>query len=439
MTAGDMLRPLSPVERWYWIADQVSPLNVIARVRLHGRLSADALERAAAALAAEYPALRVAIRADAGGRNPEFTPTAEPPPVRTVSDGGDSEWERQVNDHELTTSVDWQRGPLVRILDVVSGQTHDLVLTVAHVIADGVTVLRLLRRLIEHAHRVATRDIATVESRPAVAAPEDLLPRRHRGVRGIAGIAATGVVDQVTAAATRPRRLTPETRVPPTERTTSLIRRSLTPEQTDALLQRCRVEGVTVHGALAAAMTAVLGPAATGAPSGRVCIGSPIDFRAELVPPITADEAGAYVSTVGSIVRFGNDRDMWALASAVNRSLNRRKRMGQHLALLSALRFVCPVSVADSAKVVGLLERTGPGHLCLSNIGRYDFPARIGEWKLSGAQFIAGVSVSGYFVATVNTSHGQLFWNFTYIDDLVSEQSAHRYADDCVRTLLDAI
>jgi hypothetical protein len=31
----EVRRPLSPVERWFWIADQVSPLNVIARVRIH--------------------------------------------------------------------------------------------------------------------------------------------------------------------------------------------------------------------------------------------------------------------------------------------------------------------------------------------------------------------------------------------------------------------
>ena len=80
----EVRRPLSPVERWYWIADQVSPLNVIARVRLTGHVPAGGLERAAADLAAEHPPLRVAIRANAGGTNPVVVPSLQGIPVRTV-------------------------------------------------------------------------------------------------------------------------------------------------------------------------------------------------------------------------------------------------------------------------------------------------------------------------------------------------------------------
>ena len=43
----ELRRALSPVERWYWIADQVSPLNVVARVHLRGHIAAGLLERAA--------------------------------------------------------------------------------------------------------------------------------------------------------------------------------------------------------------------------------------------------------------------------------------------------------------------------------------------------------------------------------------------------------
>jgi hypothetical protein len=186
-------------------------------------------------------------------------------------------------------------------------------------------------------------------------------------------------------------------------------------------------------------MAMVIGPAAAERGSGRICIGSPVDFRAELDPPVSPDEAGAYVCTVPSIVRFGREGDLWSIARQVNRSLSRRRRIGQHFALLSALRFMSPVSVTKSSNVFGLLERYGPGNVCISNLGRYGFAARIGDWQLSGAQFIAGVSISGYFVATVNTSHDELFWNFTYIDVAVSQRSAQRFADGCVQTLLGAI
>ena len=84
MTRTEVRRLLNPVERWYWIADQILPLNVIARVRLTGHVPDSVLERAAADLAAEHPLLRVAIRANAGGTNPVVVPPLQGIPVRTV-------------------------------------------------------------------------------------------------------------------------------------------------------------------------------------------------------------------------------------------------------------------------------------------------------------------------------------------------------------------
>jgi hypothetical protein len=433
-------RPLSPAERWFWIADQISPLNVIARVRLTGHIPDGTLPRAAANLAAEYPLLRVAIRADDDGTNPAFVPVSQTIPIHTVR-GDDTEWERLVDDHELSTAVDWRSGPLLRIVDVFSDapqEVHDLVLTVSHIIADATTALSLLQRLVVHADRLSvTCGDDLVESRPAVGAPEDLLPARFRRPWAIAS--ATGLADQLAAVLARPGRLTPEARVSPSRRKTRLVRRTLTATHVDTLMRRCREEGVTVHGALAAAMAMAIGPTAARRASGRICIGSPINFRAELIPPIAADEAGFYVATVPSIVRFGGDRDLWSTARRINRSLRRRTRFEQHLAALFALRFICPASVAKSSKVFGLMERSGILNVCISNVGRYGFAARIGDWRLSGAQFTAGLPSSSYFLATVNTSHDELFWNFSFADGAVSQRSARRFADGCVQNLLGAI
>lgn len=326
----EVRRPLSPAERWFWVADQLSPFNVIARVRLTGHLPDGVLERAAIGLAAEHPLLRVAIRADADGTHPVFTRSSGGIAVRTVHDDGAS-WGHYVDEYELRTPMNRREGPLVRIVDITSDaseETHDLVLTASHVIADGTTVLTLLGRLIEHAAGRARG----VTPRAVVGAPEHRLPQRHRGVRGVARLAAIGVADGLGAALARPCRLAPESNVDPTQRRTRLVQHGLTATQLDDLTHRCRREGVTVHGALAAAMALAIGPVAAQRASGRICIGSPIDFRSELDPPVSTDEAGSYVNTVPSIVRF--DRDLWPVARRINRSLRRRKRSGQHLTLL---------------------------------------------------------------------------------------------------------
>lgn len=433
-------RPLSPMERWYWICDQLSPLNVIARVHVAGVLAAEDLERASAKLAQEHPLLRVAVAAEPDGSRPRFVAAKGARiPIRTVRADGPDAWEREVNGVELVSSLDWRSGPLARIVDIVrapgtAGECHELILTVSHIIADGTTALELLRRLVELAAGTPSLD-----PREPLPPPEAILPKRINGVPRAAHLVAWVLADQVAMAIARPRRLTPVVPVEPDRRRTKLIRRELDAEQLDELTSRCRREGVTVHSALAAAMAIAAADVAATGETRRVCIGSPVDFRAELVPPVGPRDAGAYVATVPSYLRVGPTVELWTAARGAYRDLHRRKRFRHHLALVSMLRLMSPRSVDTSARAVAMVDRMGPGNVCLSNIGRYDFPDRVGRWELSGAQFIAGISISGYLVATVNTSHAALHWNFTYVDGAVPSERAEQIADRAVQTLLSSL
>jgi hypothetical protein len=319
---------------------------------------------------------------------------------------------------------------------------HDLVLTGSHIVVDGFTVIFLIIRLLEHADRLrrSPGDTQTI-SRPVVGAPEDRLPARYRGARGFARVAGSVIADGLATAITRPRRLRAETPVPASQRRTRLLCRNLSGSQVDALIRRCHAEGVTVHGALAAAMAMAIGPVLAQKDSGWIGIASPIDCRAAAVPPVPADEAGVFVSSLTPIVRFGGGRDLWSIARQVNRSMRRRVRFGQHLAAQKAVRYVAPASLDTSARVIGLMERLGvTSSICLTNVGRLDFlPTRIGEWSLSGGQGAGTLSVAGYLMAAVGTVHGQLFWNFTYVDGIVSQPTAQQFADAAVATLLDAL
>ncbi len=74
-------RPLSAVERWYWLCDQFSTLNVISRVRVRGELRFAALRRGLNKLQARHPLLRARIEHD-DGLNPRWVPCARPIPLR---------------------------------------------------------------------------------------------------------------------------------------------------------------------------------------------------------------------------------------------------------------------------------------------------------------------------------------------------------------------
>jgi len=88
---------------------------------------------------------------------------------------------------------------------------------------------------------------------------------------------------------------------------------------------------------------------------------------------------------------------------------------------------------------VRALDRSGPGHLCLTYLERPAFPDKLGAWRLSGAQFVAGTSVAGFVSATATVLHGELTLNLGYVEPAVSAERAERLADETVRALLGAL
>ncbi|UQA97196.1 phthiocerol/phthiodiolone dimycocerosyl transferase family protein [Streptomyces halobius] len=458
-TAASVCRPLSPLERWYWIADRISPLNVIARAQVRGPLPVPLLRQALNALQDRHPLLRVAIAADAAGRDPWFMPCpGSPIPLRrrSLTAGTDTNpaawWEREVDEQELPDPIDGAAGPLARAVVLTQGapdgtgeHVHDLLLTLSHSIADGTTALALLEEWIRLAARLggAAEEVAAAPGPAgwrALPAPEAMFPRRHRGLPGAIGALTRQLRDQLDRQRTRARRVAPSQAVPVEQRRTRLLHRSLAPEELDALSRACRREGATVHGALAAAMvTAVADDAGAAAEPGHYVIGSPVDFRGQLLPPVSLHEAGAYVATLPSYVAYRPGLPLWPMARDVSRDLARRRRAGDHFAMINLLGLAGPATPATSGPFVRRVASSGPGNLCLSNIGRYDFPESVGQWQVTGAQFIAGISVSGCFVATVNTSHGHLHWNFTHVEDIVPRPRAERLATACVDGLLSAV
>ncbi|MFD6888684.1 condensation domain-containing protein [Streptomyces sp. NPDC059957] len=448
-TAGraTVSRELSPGERWYWIIDQLSTLNVCARVRIEGELSVERLRTALGALQDRHPQLRTAI-ADASseqpGAGPQFVPTNRPIPLREVylPSSEDARWAGEVDGHELTDPLDWRTGPLARAV-VISGpqQIHDLILTVPHVIADGTTALSLLRQWV----RLAA---APTETGPAAASNdlfpepfEALFPERFRvgsapsGEQAADGSEAGGA--EAEAAAGKVGRLDPERFVPFDQRRTRMLHRSLSADTLDRLTLACKREGATLHGVLAAAMACAVARDAGAAPAARFAVGSPVSLRSELQRVVSEDEVGCFVSALHSVVSYQPD-DLWSMARFIKDDLTGRKKLGEQYEVFSLLAAQGPAGVADSEGFIRYFEDHGPFNFFVSNIGRFDFPTELGDWQLSGAQFVGGISVVGYFGSSVSTSQGRLSWNFTHIDGAVSGERAERIVDDSLRMVIAA-
>ncbi|MGV9314523.1 phthiocerol/phthiodiolone dimycocerosyl transferase family protein [Streptomyces sp. NPDC003691] len=434
-------RELSPLERWYWIADQIAPLNVVGRIRLHGRVSPRALREALTALQARHPLLRVAVEAGPGGRDPRFVPVDRPVPLdhRTFASAAEAAdaWVRTVDRDLVNGPVDWRTGPLATAT-VVSGpgpdgEVHDLLLSLLHVVADGTTVISLVRQWAELAAGAA------VPHRDVLPPAEELFPAGHRGPAGDAAARAKSERDEGDLARLTPLRVDADETVPFERRRTRFLHRSLDAGTLDRLLRACRAHGATVHGVLAAAMVHAVGTDA-GAPDGSwYSIGSPVDFRGDLEPPVGPDDVGSYVATIPSLVRHDRAVPLWETAREISTDLKERKARGEQFSMIRTIGTAGPTCPADALPFVRHLDEKGPINFCISNIGRFPVPDAIGPWRATGAQFIASLSVVGAFVATVNSSHHQLVWNFTYAEGIVADDRAAKLADRCVETVLDLV
>lgn len=437
-------RALSPAERWYWIIDQLSTLNVCARVRVEGAVSTDALLGGLRALQARQPLLRLAIATEPSGIDPRFVPTREPIPLREVSVTRleEERWAQEIDAHEFADSVDWRTGPLARAVVIRQPDgINDLILSVPHYISDGTTALALLRQWVllaaepGAAEAADTSDTAEAAETPIPVPVEDLFPERHRTTAGALPDreAAEPTADESTEAG----RLEPEFFVPFDQRRTRLLHRFLPADALADLTAACKREGVTLHGVLAAALASAVARDAEAAPGSHFAVGSPVSFRDELERPVSEDEVGCFVSAVHSVVAYQPD-DLWSMARFVNRDLTERRERGDQYPVFTLLATQGPAGIVDSEPLVRYIEEHGSFNFFISNIGRFDFPAGVGHWRLSGAQFVGGISVVGYLASSVATSHGQLSWNFTHIADAVSRERAERIADDSVKTVLTA-
>ncbi|GAB0106316.1 condensation domain-containing protein [Nocardia sp. JMUB6875] len=424
-------RRLSPSERWFWIIDRLSPANCVARVRIHGQVGADRLAAAAAALLVEYPLLRMAV-VDNCGQDPWLMPLDAPRiPVRRVAGDGQT-WIAEM-DAELARPFEIRAG-LARMVHIVSeagadGEFHDVLLTISHIIMDGRSLLTLLRKVVVHAGGIANDPVLERDSMPAA---DDLIPAAARGFWRYAYI---NIADQLAALASRPHRLDGPS-VAMSARRTRIVYRVVDREMLADLISDCRRSGVTVHAAVTAAVADAIGRASNPGAPGVAGIASPVDFRHLLDPLPDRDELGIYAPVLIGFVPFGPAVPLWSAARAVKRQLDRGVRQRKHLSTVAGMRFGTPKAMAAGQRLANMVDRRAPWNVSVTNVGRVEFPDRVGGSRLSGLILAAANSCVSVMTVAVATAHDEMHIAFCYVDKTVTEQEAEEFAEAVLAALL---
>ncbi|WP_373865321.1 phthiocerol/phthiodiolone dimycocerosyl transferase family protein [Nocardia shimofusensis] len=422
---GEVIRPLSSSERWFWLIDQLSPANCVARVRVRGPIGAYRLEEAADALVAEFPLLRTTVV-----DGPDFAPSADPHlPVlhRIVTDP--DQW-RTIFDEQLAEPIDLATAP-GRLIDLAwrpgaCDEHHDLILVLSHVLLDGRSLVSLLWRILAY---TAGSPIRTA-TRPPIPAPDDLIPPAHtRLLRCL----RTNITGQLTAMARRATNL-PGTPPPlPIRRTRSVIR-TIEGEALTALGTRCHQHDVTINAAMSAALAHALGELAPRR-SGVAGIGVPVDVRSRLDPPPADDEPGMFTAVVPTFVPYGPTHSLWDVARAAKTQLAQRLARNNDLTALAAIRYGCPRSLESGRRAIELIDRRAPWNVTLSNLGKLTPPTAVKPLDVTALTVAGTNSCASALTVAVATLGTTMSITFCYVDTMLARTTIESLADRTIRSV----
>ena len=141
------LRPLSGFERLFWAIDKINGFNFGIAVSFRGAIAHARWQAAFAQVQKRHPLLNAQINED-DPYAPYFERGAGlPVPLAFLRRNSSADWQRVMED-EVAQPFDLSIAPLLRAVVLEDDEGCDLVLTVDHLIADGMGVLALVRDLL---------------------------------------------------------------------------------------------------------------------------------------------------------------------------------------------------------------------------------------------------------------------------------------------------
>jgi hypothetical protein len=308
--AGEfVLRPLDPTE---WNMERLNRVSngagcVYQIVRGRGPLTEARLREAVEAVTRRHPMLGARIvRERDEGDAPLLYVRGGAPQVAFVDVVGLDERYLEIVEADMNAgpSPCWRASPFrfACLADAARPERWVLVLAGPHAHCDGISLAWLAHELLE---AIATGEVG--DPLPMRSIEIDPLPEREVEAPGPA-----------TA-----RYVAPEAEVPaePSRRAlvrTGLTQARLTPEVTRALVHAVKRNGLTVHGAIGAAVHLALAArhaAVTGeSPYGVYRAGSPVSMRPHVDPPLADADIRMAVDVALTDTAVGADDGFWSLA-----------------------------------------------------------------------------------------------------------------------------
>jgi hypothetical protein len=348
--------------------------NIVYFVRLEGHFRLDQFRSALSRVQRKHPALRALIREEADGLYYEADSAPEIP-LRIVPRVTEDDYRRECQT-ELIAGFEYDQ-PQLRAVWLRSELESDLLLTTSHRICDGMSMLTIVREVLRSLH--TTEELVPYEAitqRDIIGDYQPLRPWKRKLLASL----MNGLLRLIPSS-----RRVPENNEHYLEWRTGLA-------LLNALKQRCKAEGVSVHAALVVALDRALF-AVFGKEKMPKWIENPVDIRRGRFAALKSDMV--FFCGGDFKVRTGQPPEMefWARTRRVHEEIRREVEqeildIPSRFHFSQMLRPVTRGQVQSIVRLGDLLKMNGSwNRFALSNLGNVvvsdsDAPFRVKDLRL---------------------------------------------------------
>jgi NRPS condensation-like uncharacterized protein len=346
-------RPLGSVEKVFWLLDQVSQVHFVMAVELEGYLTADELRKGLNAVQERHPLFSVSINAN-GYEHPMYEhDEGKLIPLRVVqnivTDQIDIEMSR-----ELATPFDWTGGPLIRVVLIEDQKKPTIVFAVYHAISDGVSMMFVIRDLLQALNGQTLQSLAVPFSTDELLSLPINRFKNNQSKANVSGQA---------------RRK---------ERQPQVNRIKLSAQITSQLVETARKEGTTVQGALYAAFIKAARQTEINWSNKNIRVVVPISVRNS----IGAGESSCLYINSKVISHQPDDFSaFWDLARYAKKELNDVQFLETIKSNTEGLqnKVFSDINVSVLSEV---LQKGVGREMMISNLGRFPYQTNFGKLKI---------------------------------------------------------
>jgi NRPS condensation-like uncharacterized protein len=387
--------------------DQKHPAHLTVTAEVKGFTKVQSWRDALDAVQRRHPILFTSIKRNEEGQPALYQVDAAPIPLRVV-DGSVLEsvqgrWESEL-DREMALPFTPEQAPLIRTVLIHKPQSAVLIVVAHHAIADGMSLVFLIRDLLQ------VLSGGHIEALSFSSSPEELLSKLQKVEEIVQAEASQAGAPQAEPARYREANgLVPRANA-----------RKLDENLTATLRERARREGTTVQGALCAALV-LAGRKTSGTwRKQSVRVMSPVNARAHLG---AGEACGLYLGGAGKVTfQPGDSEAFWELARFAKKEISPSQTFQSLSASLNRLEAILTKDM-DVEAAAQLAAGAFARDLMVSNLGQMPYESEFGKLKLEavwGPTALQGLDgEQNVGAATTNGAIRLLHASYSLIPDLL--------------------